>query len=432
MKQDKRIVVTGIGPVTSIGVGKNELWEALLAGKTGLIQEEVKLDGDTIEKFFIHKIENLNIDIFGLDKQILRDIEQWKGEKGPIDLYYLMAAAKLALGDAGLNGVTERDNIGLILTHENPGLDHFYSAMIDEFSKLKPAPDTKNFKEFFFREFFRKFEKRGYELQTFMFLFHVARALDIHGYSLFLNNACASGLYALEAAADAIRTNKCETMVVAAADCGSVYKYLWFKSAGVYAEDGKTKPFAKDSNGFVSGDTGAALILESLENAEKRGAYIYAEYSGGGFHLEGWKVVTPDVGGDSYKKALKQSLQISNIAKEDIDLLLPHGVGLAVTDHYEAKTITDVFGKNSQKPLITALKPYIGHCLGATAIIETIILLLSLKNNLVLPTLNSEEVNSKHNIQLVKEQAKKDLTTVMKIACGFAGHNAACIFRKLN
>ncbi len=263
----ERVVITGIGPLTSLGLGKTKLWDSIIKGKTSLTKERIKLKKEAIEEFFVHRIKNFDINKFDINKNILKDIELWKGEEGPIDLYFLMAAAKLSLDDAGINNAIERDKLGLILTHENPGLDQFYWQVINEFISSGRTSEIKNAKDFFFKKFYNKFEKRGYELQTFMFLFHVARALNINGYSLFLNNACASGLYALEAGADAIRSGKCLAVVVAAADCGSIFKNLWFKRAGVYPKDGKTKPFAKNADGFVSGDAGAGIVLEDMKFA---------------------------------------------------------------------------------------------------------------------------------------------------------------------
>ena len=113
-------------------------------------------------------------------------------------------------------------------------------------------------------------------------------------------------------------------------------------------------------------------------------------------------------------------------------MINPHGVALKVTDGYEARAITDVFGKNAKKPFITSLKPYVGHNLGGSAVIESIALLLSLENNLILPTLNCDEVDPAHNIQLVRKLLPHSLKTVMKLSCGFAGYNAAAIFKKLD
>lgn len=433
MIRNKRIVVTGLGPLSAIGIGREAIWNSFLEGKTGLTLEDYKIGGEKLVSYYVHRIKNFKINDFGIEQNILKDIKAWKEQEEPIDLFYLLAVVKLALDDAKINYADpdKTKGIGLVLTHENPGLDQFYEELVNESYEILKG-DKKNIsKKEYLMEFYKRFDKRGYDLQTFMFVFHVAKVFNLHSYSIFLCNACASGLFALETAADVIRTGKCNTVIIAGSDHTDIFKYLWFKDLDMYAEDGKIKPFAKNRNGFVTGDGGAGIVLEDFDTAIKRKAHIYAEYLGGGFHLEGWKVAIPDMAGDSYKIAIETVLKNSKVSKEDIDLIIPHGVGTKVTDAYEAKAITDIFGKDPEKPLITAFKPYIGHNLGSTALLETAILLLSLQNNIIPPTLNSQIPDSNLNLYPVKEIIRKELKIVMKTACGFAGFNAAIIFRKI-
>ena len=424
----KRTVITGVGPLSSIGFGKTALWKSIIEGKTGLAKEDFFVDGEKIDSFYYHKIKYFSIDDFDIDKDILKDIRIWKERNESIDLFYLLAIVKLALADSKLQPKEFNGKIGLVLAHENPGLDQFYEDIINKTYDFKKQDTSK---KKYFEAICNAFSKRGYDLQTFMFLFQVVRAFGIHGYSLFINNACASGLFAIEAGADIIRSGKCNCVVVAASDHTSIFKHLWFKKLNMYPEDGLIKPFAKNRDGFVSGDGGAGIVLEDLDSALKRKAHIYAEHLGGGFHLEGWKVAIPDMTSDSYKIAIETAIANSDVKKEDIDLIIPHGVGTQVTDAYEAKAIANIFGKNPKKPLITAFKPYIGHNLGSTALLETVILLLALENSLVPPTLNCDEVDPKLNIDLVRKATKVNFNTTLKTACGFAGYNAAVIFQKL-
>lgn len=422
MNEDNRIVITGLGPLSAIGIGKEALWKSILSGKTGLVFKDFFAAGKKIDSFYIHEINNFNINNFGISSNILKDIEDWKKEKDWPDLSYFLAATKLALDDSGLSNLDK--SVGLVLAHENPGLDQFF---MDVFNLLQENVG----KGISFNEFFERFNKKSHDLQTFTFLFFVAKALNIHGYSIFLNNACASGLYAIEAASDIIRSKKCNAVIVATADQGSIFKNIWFKKLEMYPKDGKIKPFAKNRDGFVLGNGAAGIVVETLESALKRKAHIYAEYLGGGFSLEGWKITIPDLTSDFYKIAIEQAIKNSNITKEEIDLLIPHGVGTPITDTYEAKAITRVFGKNPQKPLISAFKPYIGHNLGSTALLETVILLLALEHNYIPPTLNCENVDTRLNIQPVTSPIPSNLKTVMKTACGFSGYNGACIFKKI-
>lgn len=431
MSKDKRVVITGIGPLASTGIGKEAFWKGILEERVGLGLKEIKLDEEIWEKFYAHKIKDFDFSSFNIDENALTYIREWKEEDLPIDLYYLIAAVALAIEDSGLKYESEDNDLALVLTHENMGLMEFLLKISNKsFDVLKGKEGESLSKKQFCEKLYWHGLKSGYDIQTFMTLFHVAKVFNIHNYSLFINNACASGLYALESAAQIIKCNQSSAVIVAASDYAEIYKYLWFRDIGLYSKDGQIRPFCKDSNGLVFGDGGVGIVLEDLEHAQKRNADIYAEYLGGGFYLEGWKVTTPQIGGDSYQKAILKALKQSNINRDEIELLCPHGVGSQAIDYYESKAITDVFGLNPERPLITTFKPYVGHNLGGSALLESAVLLLSLKNEVVPPTLNCESLDPKFNISLVKDKLKTKLNTAMKICCAFAGYNGAVIFRR--
>jgi 3-oxoacyl-[acyl-carrier-protein] synthase II len=428
---EKRVVITGIGPLTPIGIGEDALWKSLLEGKTNVKLKEWKVDEELWEKFYVHRVDNFNINSFGIDKNKLEAIKVWKQGEEIIDLYYLLAASKLAIDDSKLEYNSEDNNIGCIIAHENVGLEPYVSKVIDTSFEMLAKGNRSMAKRQFAEKFSYNTMRSAYDTQTFMVLFHILKTFNFHGYSLFLNNACSSGLYSFEAASQIIKTGRCPAVLVAAGDYPRVYKYLWFKELDMYAKDGKIRPFTKGAKGFVFGDGAAGFVLEDLDHAKKRGAKIYAEYLGGGFSQEGWKVTIPYVGSSYYQKAIKEAIAFSNINKSDIDLLVAHGTGNSIIDGYEAKAITDIFGAKPEKPLITTFKPYIGHNLGGSNLLEAAILLLCLKNNLILPVLNTEEVDPKMKIEIVKEKIKMHLRTVLKISCAFAGYNAAAVFRKI-
>jgi 3-oxoacyl-(acyl-carrier-protein) synthase len=433
MTSEKRVVVTGIGPLAGPGIGKDAFWEGILKKRLGLGIKEFEIDGEKWDDFYAHKIENFDFTKFNIDKTSLTYMKEWKEEEPPIDLYYLIAAVALALGDSGINYELEENDIGMVLTHENMGLMPFLLKLSQKSYDTLRGRDGNSFSQKqFYEKLYRDCLKSGYDIQTFMTLFHVAKAFNIHNYSLFINNACASGLYALESAAQMIRCNQSSAVVIAASEYTEIYKYLWFRDIGLYSDDGKIRPFCKDSNGLVFGDGGVGIVLESLEHAQKRSASIYAEYLGGGFNLEGWKVTTPQIGSDSYQKAILKALKISNVGKDEIELLCPHGVGSQAIDYYESKAIIEIFGSNPERPFITTFKPYVGHNLGGSALLETAILLLSFKNEMVLPTLNYDNPDPKFEISLVKDKLKTKLNTAMKICCAFAGYNAAVVFKRFD
>jgi 3-oxoacyl-[acyl-carrier-protein] synthase II len=432
MANDRRVVITGIGPVASTGIGKEALWEGLLEKQTGLKWEELHIDGELWDAFHIHKIIDFDINHFNIEKEIIEDISNWKKGAEDRDLYYLMAAVKLAIDDSGISYDKENNRIGLFLTSEHPGFEPFCEEMVNETALyIESNKNKKLSKHNLLKHVFNKLSKKGYDLQTFMYLFFIARAFGIHGYSLFTNNACASGLYALESAVRQIKYGDSEVVILAGGDVAStMFKHLWFKEQGLYAEDGQMKPFSQKADGLVLGDGATALILEELDHALSRNAHIYAEYLGGGFSLEGWKVTLPQIGSMSYQQSIEDSLKKADLEPEEIDFINPHGVAIKITDAYEAKAVTDIFGKKNGRPLVSAFKPYIGHNLGGSAILETIILLLSMEKNVIPPVLNCDDFDAKYDINVVRELTPHSLNAAMKLSCGFAGYNAAVIFKR--
>ncbi len=428
--EGKRVVITGVGPLTPIGTGKENLWKALLEAKTNIKLEEYKVDTEVWGKFYLHRIEDFDIKNFGIEAMRLEEIKQWKDGEEVIDLYYLLAGVKLALEDSRLEYDPEENNIACVISHENPGLEQYFSRFIsvsfDCYTKEKILG-----KKEFFKKLYSKLYKSSYELQTFMTLYHITKTFNLHGYSLFINNACASGLYALEVASQIIKSGRSPAVIVATGDHPRVYKYLWFKELKMYAEDGKIRPFAKEAKGFVFGDGAVGLVLEDFNYALKRKARIYAEYLGGGFSQEAWKVILPAVGSRYYQKAIQEAINFSKINKGDIDLLCVHGAGNPLIDRYEARAITEIFGIKPKKPLITVFKPYVGHNLGGDALMETAILLFCLEHNLVLPVLNTQRVDERTKIELVKERINVELKLALKTCCAFAGYNGAIVLRKV-
>jgi len=433
MRSKRRVAITGIGPIASPGIGKENFWRGILLKKTNLQLEKCFINGELWGEFYLHKVENFDISKFGINKDRLNDIREWKEGEEIIDLNYLIAAIKLALDDSKVEYDKEKNEIALVLAHENLGLMPFGLKVSELSYEMLIGKRRKELsKKEFFDKLYRKFLKSGYDVQTFADLFHIARVFGVHNYSLFINNACASGLYALEAAAQIIKNNQAKIVVVAVSDHPDIYKYLWFRDLGIYSSDGVIRPFSSDSNGLAFGEGGVGIVLEDLENAKRRNASIYAEYLGGGFDLEGWKITAPQIGSNSYQRAILKALKQAKVDKKEIELLCPHGVGSSSIDYYESKAITDIFGRNSKKPLITTFKPYVGHNLGGSALLETAILLLSLKNNIIPPTLNCDNIDKRFGITLVTEKIEKKLEIVMKICCAFAGFNAAAIFKKIS
>jgi 3-oxoacyl-(acyl-carrier-protein) synthase len=427
MKNNKRIVVTGIGPIASVGIGKEEFWKGLLQLNKSVRKVQACIDEQIWEEYYFHQVANFNIEKFNIEEAAIRAISQWKEGENNKDLHYLLVACKLALDDSNI--IYDRDNndLGLVVCHENPCIEQLLWKSFELSYKYLTSKTLR--KRDYFESIYSDVMKLSFETQSFMALFHVARTFRIHNFSLYVNNACASGLYGLDVASDMIRLGKASKVIVVASDCPDVFKHIWFKKLNMYANDGLTKPFSKAANGFVLGESAAALILESYDEAVARNAKIYAEYLGAGFRLESWGVTTPRVGYKYYHEAIEQSLINSNVERGAVDLICAHGVGTHISDCYEAKAFDEVFQES--KPLVTAFKPYIGHCLGTSNLIELIILLLCIENQTIIPIRNLNQINPKINLNLATEQQKYKINIAVKTCSAFAGFCAASIFKRI-
>ena len=422
----KRIVVTGIGCLSSLGIGKELLWRGLLNKHPNYVLEKYFIEDIFIGEFYKFKIKNFNINKFNIDRSRLDEVESWNGNSENYDLYYLAAAISLALQDAQFK-TNDYAHASLILAHENPGLEYFCENLVRNIFKLKGKTFDK-----IFCNFFKLGNRAAYETQGFMFLYHLSKLFEIHGQSLIINNACSSGLYAIETAANLIRSGRANIAIVGASDNPGIFKQFWLKEAGLYAEDGRIKPFAKKRNGFVLGDGASALILEDFVYAKKRNAYIYADYLGGGFNQEAWKVSSPCITASFYYEAITQALANADLRIEQIDLINAHGVVTNTSDFYEAESFLKLFkNRKLKKPMINALKPYLGHNLGGSSLLELAISLISLEKGVILPIVNTEEVDSVLSSNFVIDKIKMaPIKNILKSCCGFGGFNGAVVFQK--
>ena len=427
-----RIVVTGIGPICSIAHDGDELWKAIVSKKTSVAINECFVDDRKWGEFYSHKLNNFHPSNFIKNKLVMEWISEWKNKKQDIDLELIASSIALAINDSQLELTEDTRSAGLVLVHENQGFENFVNSVVDathDFYTSKKG--EKFFKLDVVRYLTEKCDRIGYDSQSFMYLFFVAKLFNIHGYSLFLNNACSSGLFGIDIASQQIKLGKLNTVIVAGADYPRyMYKYLWFDKLNMYAKDGLMKPFSSKSNGLVFGEGASAIVLENYDVAKSRGAKIYAEYMGGGFSLESSKVSLPNLGSNLYADTIREAINNSNMRPEDIDLVIPHGVSNRVTDLHEADALHRVFGH--VLPMVTALKPYIGHNLGNSSLIELCILFLSMKNQYIPATLNTDELDSKAKINLITIGRKASIKRALKLSCGFAGYNAAAVFMNHN
>lgn len=427
----RRVVVTGAAPVSALGTGQQATWEALRLGTPHLIWQEERIEGERWGVYPLFAVPDFDLEGLPIPPAARLLLKEPEFEQDR-DLVLLLGAVALAVDDSGLSYDPLDNRIGLVLTHENPGVDRYvrqvYRTAFDLLTGRRTLAGRSGAE--FAQSLFEEHAGAVYGMQSFMYLYWLTRAFGFHGYSLFVNNACASGLYALEAAARQIREGESPVVVVAGGDSPRlITKHLWFRRLGLCAEDGLIQPFDRDRHGFVVGEGAGALVVEDWEHARRRGARVWAEYLGGGFTTEGWKIGLPDVARGHYRRALEQALEASGVRPEEVDLLIPHGVATGVGDRHEAATITAVFG-TPPRPAVTALKPYVGHTLGGSGLVELILGLLCVHRDLVPPTLNLRAPDPVLGIVPVAEPQRRRVDTLVKTSNGFGGYNAAAVLRK--
>lgn len=420
-----RIVITGIGPITNIGVGKHSVWSGLQSGPAPASRMRQLIGGELWEEFPLATVKD---DDLGFDDINNKRIRALTGQESNRDLLLLSLSAKLALQDSGLTYSDEQNVVGMVMSHENPGFDE-YTRQIWTALERRPEPEEVDGPLGYITSLYGEVESAGYGTHSFVTLQQILALLRIHGPALCINNACSSGLFALETAAQWVRSGHAHAMVVACGDSPRLLpRYLWLKKARSCAADDVMRPFDRHRCGFVLGEGAGAIVIETFDSARSRGAHIYAEYMGGSFHSDAWKLSLPAPSPNRYQLAIEQALERARVPRSDVDLVVPHGAATIISDKYEAEGITRVFGKNPQRPLITALKPYVGHTLAGSSLVELILTIVATSHGAVPPTLNWTTADAQLGLEPLTEWRECPVNAWVKTATGFGGFNAACVF----
>lgn len=339
------------------------------------------------------------------------------------DLAYTMLAGELALTDSGLEYDRDSNTIGMIQAFETPGSESLVNALLG----LRPPEDPAEGPPRVYEQLAPLF----YASQPFIYVFLAAKALGLHGLSTSVHNACTSGAFAIEIAAQHIRSGNADVMLVVGGEAFDTgVRMEWFRRLNVYATDGKCCPFVGDSKGLCVGEGAGAIVLESADHAERRGARVYARYLGGALACQGWKQTIPDVRTSRLRDVIEEAMRRAGVKPGDVDLIVPHAAGTALSDRYEGACLTQAGFAKDGSAMVTAFKPYVGHMLAASAVIESVCALLALHHDTIPATLFSDPAKVKLDLPFCTERTQRPLRTLLKLSTGFTGHDAALIFSK--
>jgi len=395
----RRVVVTGLGVVSSIGIGVEEFWKNLIAGKSGITEIEAF---DTSE-YPVHKggeVKNFKPEHF-IDKRKLKYI----GRASQLAI----AATKLAIRDAKLK--KDAINKSSVLMGTTLG-----EAPLIEEANIDLVKDN--------HENIRQNIAFLYPTNSIPVL--VALELDCRGYNFMIPTACSAGNYAIGYGYDMISNGESDVILAGGSDAFSRIAFTGFNRLMAMAPE-KCQPFDKNRKGMMLGEGAGVLILESLEHAEKRKAKIYAEVLGYGLSCDAHHMTQPSEEGivSCMEKAIKEA----GILKEDVDYISAHGTGTPQNDKIECAAIKKVFGKRFKDIPCSSIKSMLGHTMGAASAMEAISCCLAISDEIVPPTINYEMPDAECDINCVPNTAKKiNIEIAINNSYAFGGNNACDVF----
>jgi len=400
-----RIVITGIGVVTSIGTGREQFWENLLAGRSGIsVVESFDTGGYSVHRGTEVKGFNAEQFLVNLDAAELGRASQ-----------FAIAAARLALADAGLEPDSLdplRAGVSLGTTSGEPReVERFDDSYVNnELDKVGP-------------EFIGRYP-------CHLISAHLAEELGFAGVNMMIPTACAAGNYAIAHAFDVLRRGRADLMLAGGSDSFSRITYTGFARLGAVAPE-ICQPFDRNRKGMIPGEGAGVLVLEPLKRAAARGAHIYAEVTGYGLSCDAHHMTAAHPEGDGAARAMRQALDQSGTRPEDVSYISAHGTGTPTNDRLETIAVKRVFKEQAYRIPMSSVKSMLGHTMGAASAIEAAVCALAVHDDRIPPTINLEVPDPECDLDYVPNRAREQRVNVaMNNAYAFGGNNASLILRK--
>ena len=415
----KRVVVTGLGLLTSIGNNKEDTWRNLLECKSG-IKKISHFDTDGLACGIAGYIShNINDDHF-YDRSI--HLEPKDIKRNDRFIQYGIAAATMAVEDAGLKDINEKEKlkIGVSLGSGIGGLETIYNGSIT------------------------LSEKGPRKLSPFFIPSSLVNLLSgqisikygFKGPNHSVVTACATGAHSIGDAGEMIKRGAANVMIAGGSEAAvcrlGVAGFCAARSLSTSRNNSPqtaSRPWDKGRDGFVMGEGAGVVVLEDMEFAKKRGAKIYGELIGYGMSGDAYHITSPAEDGDGGYRAMTEALKMASISSDDVNYINAHGTSTVIGDKIELDAIMRLF-KNHQNIYVSSTKSSIGHLLGAAGSVEAIFSILALNNNTIPATLNLDDPIDSGNIKLVaKEPLKEHIKISLSNSFGFGGTNTALLFK---
>ena len=408
----RRVVVTGLGTINPLGNNVSDTWNNLINGVSG-VDYISSFDTDELPVKFAGEVKNFDANEY-LGKQQARKLDR----SGHLSIH----ATEEALKDAGLD-TEERlgSEVGIVFGTGIGGIGATEQAVrtYDErgASRINPLAIT--------------------QLMPNSSTGQVAIKFGIEGPSLTITTACAASANAIGEAKNMIQNGIVDMVIAGGTESGTtamtIGAFAQIRALSTNNENPKEacRPFDKNRDGFVMGEGSTVLVMESEESAKKRGANIYGYISGYGATTDAHHITAPAEGGKGAVEAMKKALADAEIRNEEVDYINAHGTSTPANDKNETAAIKTVFGDMADQLNISSTKSMTGHLLGGGGAFESLVSLLSLKNNIIPPTINLNNHDEDCDLNYTPNVAlEKDLSIAMSNSFGFGGHNGVLVFKK--
>jgi 3-oxoacyl-[acyl-carrier-protein] synthase II len=410
--QKRRVVVTGIGMISPLGIGNEPTWRGILEGKSGV---------DTITKFdasdYACKIAG---EVRGFDPE--QWIEKKEVKKSDTFIHYAVAAAQMAVDDAGLDtGTCDNERMGVIIGSGIGGL-----PLIEETHKKLLDRGPGRISPFFIPGLIVNLASG-----------HISIRFGCKGPSSAPATACATGAHAIGDAFKIIQRDEADVMFAGGTEAVvtplAVGGFAAMRALSTRNDDPRhaSRPWDLNRDGFVMGEGAGVLLLEERERAIARGAKIYCELTGYGMSSDAYHITSPAEDGSGMINVMRRALKDSGLQPTDIDYINAHGTSTPLGDKAETLAIKGVFGEHAYKLAVSSTKSMTGHLLGAAGGLEAAIAALVVKEDVLPPTINYETPDPDCDLDYVPNQARpKPVRHVLSNSFGFGGTNATLVFSK--
>lgn len=408
----KRIVITGLGCVTPIGIGKEEFWEAIKTGKSG-VAPITRFDTTDFTAKIAAEVKDFKAEDY-LDKKEAKRMDRFT--------QYSVVAARLAIEDGNINlDDLNRDNIGVILGTGIGGLETFER----EHKKL-----------------LERGPKRVSPMLIPMMISNMGAAqvsmdLGLKGSTMTITTACASATHAIGESFRMIEKGIMDMVVTGGAEASiTPVGFAGFCSMKALSTNNEnpekaSRPFDKERDGFIMGEGAGVIVLEELEHALKRGATIYGEVVGYGSTSDAYHITQPDPEAMGGTNAMKLALAERDVDYKEVGYINAHGTSTYFNDKLETIAIKNVFKEEAKNINISSTKSMTGHLLGAAGGVEAIVSTLALKEGVIPPTINYEHPDEECDLNYTpNKMVKRDIKYALSNSLGFGGHNASLLFKK--